>query len=74
MPVRHQFKCSAIKIEAAEEIGQALAIVLIPDNGPLREKIGGVGISGVVRHGPWKKLVMTVECDGPPGDDGSRDL
>ena len=68
MPIGRQLEGGAVKIETAEEIRQTLAIVLIPNNGPLREKIGGVGISSAIGHRPGKKLAMTVERDRPPGD------
>ena len=78
MPFRHHFVGSAIKIEAAKKIGQPLAIVLVPDNGPLRKKIAGIGVSRAVWHGPREKLPLTVERHRPSGDGGfihrGRDL
>ena len=73
MRIRFELIRRAVKIETAEEIGQALAIVLIPYDGPLGEKIGGVGIAGAIRHGPREKFAMSVERDGAAGNGGVVD-
>jgi len=70
MPVGGKFKRGAIKIEAAEIVRKALAIVLVPDDGPLREEIGRVGVAGVVGDGPGEELALGVELDGAAGDGG----
>ena len=70
MLVRHEFECGAVEIEATVKVRQPLAIVLIPDNCPLREEIRRVGISGVVRHRPGQELALGIQCDGPAGDKG----
>ena len=46
------FESCAVEVEAAVEIRQSLAIVLIPQDGPLGEEVRRVGITGIVRNGP----------------------
>lgn len=67
MLVRHEFECAAVEIEATIKVRQLLAIVLSPDNGPLREEIRRVGMSSVVRHRPGQELSRGIRGDGPVG-------
>src|SRR5260370_15179801 len=59
-----EFIGGAVKIEATVEVGKALAIELVPDDGPLRKKMGGVGGAGVIGHGPGQELVLVVKGIG----------
>ena len=68
MPLRHQFKRRAVKIKTAEVVRQPLPIILVPHNGPLRQKITRIRVSCVVRHRPRQQLPLAVQFDGPSGD------
>src|SRR5216683_5602904 len=58
----------AIEIKTAVEIRKALAIVLVPDDRPLRQKMRRVRIPDVVRHGPRQELTLGVELHRPASD------
>jgi hypothetical protein len=66
--IRGQFVSSAVKIEATVEVGKTLAIELVPDDGPLGQKMRGVGVASIVGHGPGEELVLGVEGNGAAGD------
>jgi len=66
----HSGTAQAVNVEAAMEIMQVLAIVLIPEDVPLGKDVRGVGVADVVGHGPGQKLSLGVECDGTGGDGG----
>ena len=68
--VGKEFVGGAVNVEAAVEIRQALAIVLIPENSPLRKNVRGIGIADVVGHRPREKFSLRVECDWPTRDGG----
>src|SRR5215470_946118 len=70
MPFGHQFKRCAIEIEAAEVVRQSLAIVLIPNNRPLRKKMGRIRVPCVLRNGPRKQFSLSIESDRPARDGG----
>src|SRR5215471_13297112 len=63
-----EFEGSTVKIEAAVEIGQTLAVVLIPQYGPLREKIAGIRVAGAVGHRPREQFVLIIESYSAAGD------
>jgi hypothetical protein len=50
------------------EIMQALAIVLVPQDRPLREDVRGIGIADIVGHWPGEEFSAGIELDGASGD------
>src|SRR5258707_9829061 len=71
--VRRHLIGGAVKIKTAIVVRKTLAMVLIPDDGPLRKKIGGVGVAGAVGHWPRRKLSLRVESDRPASNGGFID-
>ena len=54
VPFRLHLEGGAVEFEAAKKVVIALAVVLVPQNAPLGEEVGAIGVTRVVRHGPWK--------------------
>ena len=59
--VRMPFEGGAVKVHAAIEIRQPLAIVLVPHNRPLTQKVRGVGVTRILRHGKGQQLALGVQ-------------
>ena len=68
MGIGLQFERSAVKIETTIKIRKPLPVVLIPENGPLREDVGRIGITRVLGHGPREQLALRVELDRMSGN------
>src|SRR3982074_3557219 len=53
------------------EVVQALPIVHIPQNGPLREHVGRIRVADIVGHWPRQQLPFRIQLGRTPCNGGS---